>query len=300
MFWTRRKSALLIDFENMHTKCGGRKFVERIDNWLLWLEHGKFDPGGGRREFISRQVFWVPEFEKYRLEFVQRRFEIHMCRAIRKEKASSADFDLTIRAAELRHERKDLKEIIVLSLDSDFVSVLNHVQLHDLYGVGMVDPQTKYAESYRNIVDCTIEQPDFIKAYDYTPVKRSLLGRPPAAPAPSVSAPPPSPAVRPSQAPKAAPAGGAGAARFDPLAAANLVARRAEADGVVYLGREQIRRLLHRQPGFVVNGRPWAGGSYRHVVEQLVARNPRLAIEKVRNGGIVVVFKGAGAAASAA
>jgi hypothetical protein len=296
LFWTRRKSALLIDFENMHTKCGGRKLVERIDNWLLWLEHGKFDPAGGRREFISKQVFWVPEFEKYRLEFVKRRFEIHMCRAIRKEKASSADFDLTIRAAELRHERKDLKEIIVLSLDSDFVSVLNHIQLHDLYGVGMVDPQTKYAESYRNIVDCTIEQPDFIKAYDYAPVKRSLLGRAPAV----AAAPSPASPAKPPPAHAAPPAQIAAAARFDPAAAANLVVRPAEADGAVYLGREQIRRLLHRQPGFVVNGRPWAGGSYRHVVEQMVARTARLAIEKVRNGGIVVVFKGASDAASAA
>lgn len=300
MFWSRRKSALLIDFENLYRTCGQRRFVDHIDNWLLWLEHGAFDPEGVRREFVSKQVFWVPSYEKHRLEFARRRFEAHMCRAIRKEKSSSADFDITIRAAELRHEHRDLKEIIILSMDSDFVSVLNHVQLHDLLGVGMVDPEAKFAESYRNIVDLTIEKPDFIAAYAYMPAKRGWFGArsaravatsPSAAPAPAASAPKPvEKPPRPAPAPQ----------KFDPEAAATIVCRHAEENGLVYLGRELVRKLLKKQPGFVVNGRPWSDGPYRVALDRIVARDPRLSVEKVGNGGFVLTYRSNSAAAAAA
>lgn len=300
MFWSTRKSALLIDFENIYRSCGQRRFVDRIDNWLLWLEQGAFDPEGVRRTFVSRQVFWVPSYEKYRLEFTRRRFDAHMCRAIRKEKSSSADFDLTIRAAELRHQHRDLKEIIILSMDSDFVSVLNHVQLHDLKGVGMVDPQANFAESYRNIVDLTIEKPDFLAAFDYVPPKRGWFGVD-AKPARASSAPPAAAANPEPAKPKVASKQPAPAKKkFDAAAAAVIVCRHAEENGLVYLGRELVRKLLQKQPGFVVNGRPWSDGPYRAALDQIVARDPRLSVEKVENGGFVLTYRGANAAAAAA
>lgn len=307
----RRKSALFIDFENLHYCCGGRRVVESVDNWLRWLEDGKFDPEGVRREFISKQIFWVPNFEKYRLEFAQRKFDIHMCRAIRKEKASSADFDLTIRAAELRHARKDLKEIIVLSLDSDFVSILGHVQLHNLFGVGMVDPAATYAQSFRNIVDITIEKPDFMAAFDYVRERRRWFGgsskstpkrgsapktefvaAPPAAEvqAQPPAAPPAQPVAKAQAAkPQATPSA---AAKFDADAAATIVCAHAEQNGILYLGRELVRKLLRKQPGFMVNSRPWADGSYRSMLDKIVACDNRLSVEKVGdNGGFVLLYR---------
>lgn len=296
MFGYRRKSALLIDFENLHVKCGGRRFVESVDRWMLWLEHGKFDPKGVRRKFVSKQVFWVPDFEKYRLEFTQRDFEVHMCRAIRKEKASSADFDLTIRAAELRHEHRDLKEVIILSFDSDFVSVLSHLQLQDIHGVGMVDPETKFAAAFRNIVDLTIEKPDFMKGMDYVPVKRSWFGlgkeRPAPvsttrAPRPAAPSPMPQPSARP-----VPPARSTSSGKFDFDAATALVVKYAEENQIVYLGQELMRRLLLALPGFMVGERPWAGDSYRNMIEQLAARDARLKVERKQQGkGVVLVFR---------
>lgn len=289
MFRSRRKSALLLDFENLYRGCGQRRLVENIDRWLLWLEHGQFDPEGVRREFVSRQVFWVPSHEQYRLEFARRRFEVHMCRAIRKEKSSSADFDITIRAAELRHQRRDLEEIIILSMDADFVSVLNHMQLHDLKGVGMVDPEAKFAASYRNIVDLTIEKPDFIGAYAYAPVKRGLFAR--FAPTPKAQAPEPAPAARQRKRAPAPP-------KFDSAAAAAIICRHAEETGFVYVGRELVRKLLHKQPGFMVNGRPWSDGPYRMALERMAACDPRLSIEKVGDRGIVLTYRSTSAAAA--
>ncbi|MFT3729447.1 MAG: NYN domain-containing protein [Terricaulis sp.] len=304
MIWSRRKSALLIDFENLHAKCGGRQLVERMDNWLLWLEHGAFDPAGVRRQFISKQVFWVPSYEKYRLEFAQREFEIHMCRAIRKEKASSADFDLTIRAAELRHERKDLKEVVILSLDSDFVSILGHVQLHDLHGVGMVDPEAKFAQSFRNIVDLTIEKPAFMNAMNYAPPKRGWFGapksgakpKPPVKPAAAKPAPTkPARATQTAQPQPAAPstAQSRATASFDYRAAALNVTRYAEENDIVYLGQELLRRLLTPAPGFMVNDHPWTGGPFRQMIEQIAQHDPRLKVERKQSGkGVVLVFRG--------
>ncbi|MBC7768761.1 MAG: NYN domain-containing protein [Phycisphaerales bacterium] len=304
MFWSRRKSALLLDFENLYRGCGQRRFVDRIDNWLLWLEHGKFDPDGVRREFVSRQVFWVPSYEQHRLEFTRRRFEVHMCRAIRKEKSSSADFDLTIRAAELRHERRDLEEVIILSMDSDFVSVLTHVQLHDLHGVGMVDPEAKFAASYRNIVDLTIEKPDFMAAYDYVPVKRGWFGpRLVRAPEPAPQQQPRAPeSTRPpsDRAPANPKRAAAPPQTFDPAAAARIICAHAEETGLVYLGRELVRKLLRNQPGFIVNSRPWSDGPYRVALDRIGACDSRLSVEKVGDRGIVLTYRSASGSAAAA
>lgn len=292
MFGYRRKSALLIDFENLHVKCGGRRFVESVDRWMLWLEHGKFDPKGVRRKFISKQVFWVPAFEKYRLEFLRRDFDVHMCRAIRKEKASSADFDLTIRAAELRHEHRDLKEIIILSFDSDFVSVLNHIQLQDIHGVGMVDPETKFAQAFRNIVDLTIERPDFMRAMDYVPAKRSWFGLGKEKVAKTEAAKPKAAPAKPASENAVAPAPATSDGRFDFAAAAAMVVKYAEENQLVYLGQELVRRLLIGQQGFVVGAQHWATLSYKGFIEQLAEREPRLRVERKQQGkGVVLVFR---------
>ena len=306
MFKQRRKSALLVDFENLFLSCGGSKFVESLDHWLRWLEDGAFDAEDVRRDFVSKEVFWVPSFERHRLEFTRRRFEIHMCRAIRKEKSSSADFDITIRAAELRHKHRDLKEIIILSMDSDFVTVLNHMQLHDLLGVGMVDPAAKFANTYRNIVDLTIEKPDFLAAFTYESPKRGLFAGPaPRAESAAVSAPSSDP---PKQAASAAPKKAALSAKkpaapqaantptvpFDFQAAATIVCQYAEQNGLVYLGREAVRKLVSKRPGFVVNNIPWMNAPYRTFLEGIVACDKRLSIEIVGEGGIVLSFRSEG------
>lgn len=306
MFFAQRRSALLVDFENLYRQCGEEKFVRAIDNWLLWLENGAFEDSGVRRSFLVKEVFWNTQHDIFRLEFQRRRFRATVCRAIRKEKASSADFDITIRAAELRHEFRNLQEIVILSLDSDFSSVLYHVQLHEIIGVGMTDPATQFSPNYKNIVDVAIEKADFERAYDYRPTKKNWFGRTDAVVVPLPSASPTkkaalapamergaAPAARPKQSSAEAPSD-APPRKIDFVAAAEMIAKHAHENGIHHIGRERVRKLMGRLPGFrSANGKPWAGGSYHSVLQALVAADSRFSIEKFDTGGMVLAFRSA-------
>jgi hypothetical protein len=295
VFFPQRRSALLVDFENLFMQCGKERFVQSIDNWLLWLEQGGFEEDGVKRTFLVREVFWNTQHDIYRLEFQRRRFKPTVCRAIRKEKSSSADFDITTRAAELRHEFKNrLQEVIILSLDSDFSSVLYHLQLHDIIGVGMTDPATQFSPNFRNIVDIAIEKGDFEKSYAYRLPKRGWFGRAEAAEAPAAPAPPVANDTAPASAPRETSQG-----KLDYNKAAKLVAEHAEANGLLHIGKERVRKLLSPLPGFTKNGRPWGGGSYHSVVTALAARDPRFSVERMPGGGVVLIFRQKGRAQAA-
>ncbi len=297
MFSPQRRSALLVDFENLYRQCGEAEFVRNIDNWLLWLEHGAFEQEPIKRNFLVKEVFWNTQHDIYRLEFQRRRFKPTVCRAIRKEKASSADFDITIRAAELRHEHKNrLQEVIILSLDSDFSSVLYHLQLHDIIGVGMTDPATAYAANFRNIVDVVIEKGEFERAYQYQPAKRGWFGR-----TESVAQLPPTASAPPAanDRSRAAPAQAEQTQRLDYGKAAKLIAQHAEANNFRLIGKERVRKLIAHLPGFDRGGRPWGGGSYQSVLQAIVARDARFSIER-SSGTVVLAFNQAGRAQAAA
>ena len=317
MFLAQRRSALLVDFENLYKSCGEEKFVRSIDNWLSWLEQGAFDSSGIRRTFLSKEVFWNTHHDIFRLEFQRRRFKPTVCRAIRKEKASSADFDITIRAAELRHEFRNIQEVVILSLDSDFSSVLYHLQLHEIIGVGMTDPATQFSPNYKNIVDIAIEKGEFERAYAYRPERRGWFERSDAVVVPMLARegspkPTSAPESRPNaasaaskagtatSAKRAPPAHGAGqtrsaaptpSIRLDFAAAAAVLAKHAEANGLNFIGRERVKKLLQNLPGFVSNGRPWGGGSYQSVLQALVGRNSKFSIEKLDRGGVILAYK---------
>lgn len=57
MFRRTTKSALLIDFDNI-VVATGKEFGQSIPNWLAWLEDGKFDKLGRRRNFLLKRVYW--------------------------------------------------------------------------------------------------------------------------------------------------------------------------------------------------------------------------------------------------
>lgn len=294
MFFPQRRSALLVDFENLYRQCGEGRFVKSIDHWLQWLEHGAFEAEPIKRHFLVKEVFWNTQHDFHRLEFQRRRFKPHVCRAIRKEKASSADFDITIRATELRHHYKNrLEEVIILSLDSDFSSVLCHLQLHDIIGVGMTDPNTQFAPSFRNIVDIVIDKGEFERAYSYTPPKRGWFGRagnvvelaPGQTPPVANDVAPPAPKSKPMPAQTQAPA-----RRLDYGKAAKLIADYAELNGLRQIGRERVRKLLAKLPGFYLDNLPWGGGSYQSVLQALVSRDARFSIERRGGGGPVLTF----------
>src|SRR5262249_51182020 len=147
-----RKSALLIDFDNVLGMTSG-DIATSISSWMAWLEDGGFDASRQRRSFPVRRVYWNPLNERYRPAFEAAGFDAFACRAIAKEKKSSADIVMTLDAVDIEKEVKGLKEIILLTSDPDFVPVVNRLQVRKLRVVAMGNEDNSTAAVYREYAD---------------------------------------------------------------------------------------------------------------------------------------------------
>lgn len=322
----RLQSALLVDFDNLIGQYRA-DFLDNIPNWLTWLEDGQFDYRQLRRRFVAKRVYWNTENDTHRQSFQRHGFDIRLCRAIRKEKASSADFDITIDAVNLHHEHKKLKEMIILSFDTDFSSVLLHLQLNGCEGAALFDGSVvanggdSPTAKYRRIIDTAIDKEEFRKALHYAPPKSRLAQSaqarrganevaapvaPPSAAQTSASGATPTAEKTSKAAARPAAAGNARektvkaqtapaqpAVPFDFAAAAAAIIKHADENGVVYFGRDRVRNLLKHLPGFfAANGEPWSGGSYVKTVNAIIRHEPtRFSLEKADKGGVVLVCR---------
>ena len=131
----RVRSVLLVDFDNIYGATG-EDVVNNLSNWLLWLEDGALSHRQKRRTFVHKRVYWNLQFDRYRPDFERAGFEAFNCRALAKRKISagksSADIVITMDAIELAMQTKNLDELIILTTDSDFVPVVNRVQIPGL------------------------------------------------------------------------------------------------------------------------------------------------------------------------
>lgn len=304
MLRRRVRSALLIDFDNLVSKFGA-PFCDRVENWLNWLEDGGFDPGGPKREFMLKRVYWFTDNDVNRPFFAKHGIDVSVTRAVKnKEKASSADFDITIDAVEMSYKIKNLDELIILSFDSDFLTVLNHLQVKDIDVVGMAYGQDRPAKAFRRLVDRVIEKEEFDIAMRYVRPKRGLFGgaieQPqealPDRPAPRASATPkPAPASRQPQAQRARPSKPV----FDLKSAATLAAEAAASAPSAYISKRFVSRALAKVEGFEVRGpNAWLGcGSYEAMIDQFAKINPKLSVGRVASGALALIYKGASEAA---
>jgi len=128
----RVKSVLLVDFDNIFAATG-IAMVDTLPKWLLWLSDGALSDRGRRRKFLTKRVYWNSQYDVHREAFEAAGFEAFNCRAHAKTKIasgkSSADIVMTMDAIELRQSVEGLDEIILLTTDSDFVPVVNRLQL---------------------------------------------------------------------------------------------------------------------------------------------------------------------------
>jgi len=169
MFKRRVKSALIVDFDNVVRAGGG--MVANIPHWVAWLEDGGFDPAGAKRTLISKKAYWNGHNDVHRAPFEAAGFEAEVCIARRKEKASSADFEITIDAMDLMFSRKDLDEVIILSFDTDFLSILTRLQAGKLDVVAMVSSDAR-TSVFRDRANFVISDADFRTACVYERPKR--------------------------------------------------------------------------------------------------------------------------------
>lgn len=303
MLRRRIRSALLVDFDNLISKFGA-PFCDRVENWLNWLEDGGFDPGGPKREFLLKRVYWFTDNDSNRPFFAKHGIDVTVTRAVKnKEKASSADFDITIDAVEMSYKIKKLDEVIILSFDSDFLTVLNHLQVKDIEVVGMAYGQDRPAKAFRRLVDRVIEKEEFDIAMRYVRPKRGFFGgaieqqqeQLPERPAPRAQAPKPPAPRQPAPPQRDRPV----RPTFDLNAAASLAAEAAASAPSAYLSKRFVTRALEKVEGFSTKGGdPWLGcGSYELMIERFAKINPKLSVGRVASGALALIYRGASEAA---
>ena len=109
MFARRKKSVLLIDFDNVERI--GANLTRKIANWVGWIERGGFDAEGVRRELLIKRVYWNSQHDRHRVPFERAGFEVMVCQAWRSAKGSSVDFEITIDAIDYANSLKRLQEV---------------------------------------------------------------------------------------------------------------------------------------------------------------------------------------------
>ena len=180
----RLKSVLLVDFDNIFAATGVA-FVDTLPQWLLWLSDGALSDRSRRRKFLSKRVYWNNQYDTHREAFEAAGFEAFNCRAHAKTKIasgkSSADIVMTMDAMQLQQSLPALDEMILLTTDSDFVPVVNRLQIPGLRVVTAGKETDPTYELYAAHADDVIHIGALKAAFDYerTPRKWYQLQSPP-------------------------------------------------------------------------------------------------------------------------
>jgi hypothetical protein len=171
----RVKSVLLVDFDNIFAATG-IALADTLPNWLLWLSDGAMSEKGRRRKFLSKRVYWNSQYDVHREAFEAAGFEAFNCRAHAKTKIasgkSSADIVMTMDAIELRQTLHGLDEVILLTTDSDFVPVVNRLQVGGLRVVTAGKETDPTYELYSAHADDVVHIGALKSAFDYERTKR--------------------------------------------------------------------------------------------------------------------------------
>ena len=166
----RLKSVLLVDFDNIFAATGPA-MVDTLPQWLLWLSDGALSEKGRRRKFVAKRVYWNSQYDVHRDAFQAAGFEAFDCRAHAKTKIasgkSSADIVMTMDAIELRHQLNAVDEFIVLTTDSDFVPVVNRLQLAGIRVVTAGKETDPTYQLYSEHADDVIHIGALKAAFDY-------------------------------------------------------------------------------------------------------------------------------------
>ena len=278
MFGRRKKCALLIDFDNVLGMTSG-EFTISIARWLQWLEDGAFDEHRQKREFVVKRVYWNPLYDRYRDVFEAAGFEAFACAAVAKSKKSSADMVITLDAVDIAADTKGLKEIILLTSDTDFVPVVNRLQERDLDVVAMGHEQNPTAEVYRKYADNVVLRNAFMDAFKYERPKRKWFGL--------VRVKPPAPPPVPTRLTQAS-------SSVSPLdQAAERIVLAAQGVGGAMLSRKAVIFALREVRGFNTGGaNAWlALGSYKKMLLAIADKRPDLRLYSYRNGGVAVAYR---------
>ena len=299
----RLKSVLLVDFDNIFAATG-KALVDTLPAWLLWLEDGALSENGRRRKFLSKRVYWNSQYDTHRAAFEAAGFEAFNCRAHAKSKIasgkSSADIVMTMDAIELQTSFSSLDEIILLTTDSDFVPVVNRLQIPGLRVVtGGKETDPTY-ELYSAHADDVIHVGALKAAFEYERIKRKWY---------QLHSPPPPVAPLRQQAERRSPlmrkvreAVRVEKANGTPMAVQQL---QLAADIVMQLGartpdqplpRNKVIRALGAVEGFQTKYqnriKPWLGHrNFNALMRKLSAENPDIEVTQLADKSLRIVCR---------
>lgn len=302
MFARRKKSLLLVDFDNVERV--GAAFVRKIENWVAWIEDGGFDTQLTKRTLLGKRVYWNSHHDRHRVPFERAGFDVVVCQAWRSAKGSSVDFELTIDAIDYAHTlKRTLDEVIILAFDTDYLSVVHRLQDKEVEAVVMVTDQP-ISDVYRDRANHVISEAQMRAACEY---ERKASGvfvkRAAPAKAEAPGAPRPAPAVTPaSPAKPAAPAPAASKKReaspphdkpFGIDDAVKRIERAAAQTPGKPLSKRVVCDLLREVSGFYTEPpRHFFGrNAYYGMIEFLVTKSKQLRIVRLSGGGKAIASK---------
>ena len=289
-----KTSALFIDFDNAAGLFPKQQFVQRISNWLKWLEDGRFDPKGRRRKFIEKRVYWHPTNGGQAPAFEHHGFACETCvyETAGKKGMSAVDINLAMDAIDVANKRKQaLQEIVILASDSDYVSLIERLKKKGIQTCIVVSSRDVSVISYTGRADLVIPDEKLAEAADYVSGRKKAAVPTGTAPAVAVKAAAPAKPARgaPAKSAAPAPAPASTASKLDLPGAAKIVEELAEQQGGP-VGRDKVMTRLIGKRVF-----PAAGlcgkASYREFAEAIVKLRPQLGMLVYANGKTVSIYR---------
>lgn len=297
------KSALLVDYDNVAPFFPNFQFSGRVANWLSWLEAGGFDPECKKRRFVEKRVYWHRVFANEDPAFKQFDFTTKTCVYAAGGKAgqSAVDLHLAIDAIDIVNRLRNVKEVIILASDSDYVPVIERLQDKGVR-TGIMFSTRDASAVYKSKADFIITESDLGAALSYVRARGrrkvaeigaapALEGQPRGAGAhnllqpgkPAKKSAPPKPAPKPVARP---------GAPIDVGPAADAVVELAKAQPGLAVGRERVIQRLRKIEGFASDGGGrWFGfNSYEDLMREVARLRPELSIVVYTNNGIGIVL----------
>lgn len=155
--------ALFVDYDNVAPSVKKFELVDRVDNWLAWIERGAYQElDGRRRKLVIKNCYWNSHAERYRSAYEAAGFSVTATPSRTKTPKSSADISIAIDAIDALFGAKRIDEVIILSSDSDFTPLAERLKAAGRIVTVFADEQA--VPAYRDVADTVIDAKDLFMA----------------------------------------------------------------------------------------------------------------------------------------
>jgi uncharacterized LabA/DUF88 family protein len=170
MFTRRTRSALFIDYENV----AHQSLPSTIANWLSWLEAGEFDEEKRARRFVEKRIYWNTTAEQHREKFAAAGFTPVLCEKFFGLK-NGADIRIVLDAYDMLVSQPRISEFIFISLDTDYVPLLQRLAQKSKQTAILVSEQSPHAHAtYSRYADTVIPLRKFMAATQFAKPRQTF------------------------------------------------------------------------------------------------------------------------------